>query len=98
MSGYSKLLIKSFELLKCSYRVTYNVQGLALLEDLKNVRLEPQLNSNTKVEATKQKFNRITSAETAADSELQPIAPTSCPNNAKPLCYKKDRRLEKSRI
>ena len=81
MSGYSKLLIKSFELLKCSYRVTYNAQGLALLDNLKNVGPEPQLNSNTKVEATRQKFNRITSAETAADSEIQPIAPTSCSNN-----------------
>ena len=73
MSGYSGLFKKSFELLECSYRVAHNEQGLALLGDLKNVRPETQPNTNTKVEVNNQNSNRITSTETAADSELQPM-------------------------
>jgi hypothetical protein len=37
--------------------------------NLKIVRPEPQPNKNTKDEACKQKLNRITSAENAADSD-----------------------------
>jgi hypothetical protein len=44
--------------------------GLAMWWNLKIVRPEPQPNKNTKVEANKQKPNRITSAETAADSDM----------------------------
>ena len=73
MSGYNGLFIKSFELLECPNRVTHNEQGLALLRNLKNVRPESQPNTNKKVEVINQKSNRITSAETAADSELQPM-------------------------
>jgi len=36
---------------------------------LKNVRPEPQPNKNAKDEVNKQKPNRITSAETTADSD-----------------------------
>jgi len=48
---------------------------------------EPQPNKNTKDEANKQKPNRITSAETAADSELQPKI-TTCPAAIPLLCVR----------
>jgi hypothetical protein len=47
-----------------------NGHGLAMWWNLKNVSPEPQPNKNTKDEANKQKPNRITSAETAADSDM----------------------------
>ena len=45
------------------------VTALAMWWNLKVVRPELQPNKNTKDEANKQKPNRITSAETAADNE-----------------------------
>jgi hypothetical protein len=52
--------------------------------NLKIVRLEPQPNKNTKDEANKQKHNRVTSAETAADSDKMPKLTTSSHHIAKP--------------
>ena len=60
-----------------------NGHGLAMWWNLKIVRPEPQPNKNTKDEANKQKPNRITSAETAADSDKMPIAPTQSHHIAK---------------
>ena len=64
--------------------VAYNVHGLAMCWSLKIVRSEPQPNKNTKDEANKQKPNRITSAETAADSDKMPNLTTSSHHIAKP--------------
>jgi hypothetical protein len=55
-----------------------------MLGDLKVVSPEPQPNKNTKDEANKQKPNRITSAETAADSDKMPKLTTSSHHIAKP--------------
>jgi hypothetical protein len=52
--------------------------------NLKNVRPETQPNKNTKNEVNKQKPNRITSAETAADSDKMPKLTTSSHHIAKP--------------
>jgi len=60
-----------------------DVHGLAMWWNLKNVRPEPQPNKNTKDEANKQKPNRITSAETAADSDKMPKLTTSSHHIAK---------------
>ena len=49
--------------------MAHNGHGLAMWWNLKIVSPEPQPNKNTKDEAKKQKPNRITSAETAADSD-----------------------------
>ena len=59
------------------FKVAANGYGLAMWWNLKNVRPQPQPNKNTKGEVNKQKPNRIPSAETAADSELQPKITTS---------------------
>ena len=61
-----------------------NGYGLAMWWNLKIVRPELQPNKNTKDEANKQKPNRITSAETAADSDKMPKLTTSCHHIAKP--------------
>ncbi|MBI1939243.1 MAG: hypothetical protein HYS25_14130 [Ignavibacteriales bacterium] len=47
-------------------------------------RPEPQPNKNTKDEVTKQKLNRIPSAQTAADSDKMPKLTTSSHHIAKP--------------
>jgi hypothetical protein len=65
-------------------RVTYNGYGLAMWWNLKIVRPEPQPTKNTKDEANKQKPNRITSAETAADSDKMMKLTTSSHHIAKP--------------
>ena len=52
--------------------------------NLKIVRPVPQPNKNTKDEANKQKPNRITSAETAADSDKMMKLTTSSHHIAKP--------------
>ncbi|CAN5618097.1 hypothetical protein BH11BAC3_BH11BAC3_01540 [soil metagenome] len=67
-----------------SFRVTYNVRGLAMWWNLKIVSPEPQPNKNTKDEANKQKPNRITSAETDADRDKMPKLTTSSHHIAKP--------------
>ena len=67
-----------------SYKITANVHGLAMWWNLKIVRPEPQPNKNTKDEANKQKPNRITSAETTADSDKMPRLTTSSHHIAKP--------------
>ena len=64
--------------------LAYNGYGLAMWWNLKIVRPEPQPIKNTKDEANKQKPNRITSAETAADSDKMPKLTTSCHHIAKP--------------
>jgi len=58
---------------------------LALLGYLKNVcpQLKPKI--DLKVQDKNKKTNSKRQAGTAADSELQPKLPTSCPNNAKPF-------------
>ena len=61
-----------------------NVHGLAMWWHLKIVRPVPQPNKNTKDEVNKQKPNRITSAETAADSDKMPKLTTSSHHIAKP--------------
>jgi hypothetical protein len=61
-----------------------NGHGLAMWWHLKIVRPEPQPNKSTKAEANKQKPNRITSAETAADSDKMPKLTTSSHHIAKP--------------
>ena len=58
-------------------KLAANGYGLAMWWNLKIVRPEPLPNKNTKDEANKQKPNRIPSAETAADNELQPKVTTS---------------------
>ena len=60
------------------------VHGLAMWWNLKIVSPEPQPNKNTKVEANQQKPNRITSAETAADSDKMTKLTTSSHHIAKP--------------
>ena len=67
-----------------SNKVAHNGHGLAMWWNLKIVRPEPQPNKNTKDEANKQKPNRITSAETAADSDKMPMLTTSSHHIAKP--------------
>jgi len=52
--------------------------------NLKIVSPEPQPNKNTKDEANKQKPNRITSAETDADSDKMPKLTMSSHHIAKP--------------
>jgi len=64
--------------------LAHNGHGLAMWWNLKIGSLEPQPNKNTKVEANKQKPNRITSAETAADSDKMPKLTTSSHHIAKP--------------
>ena len=64
--------------------MTHTDHGLAMWWNLKIVRPEPKPNKNTKDEANKQKPNRITSAETAADSDKMPKLTTSCHHIAKP--------------
>jgi len=49
-------------------QISANGHGLAMWRNLKISSPEPQPDKNTKDEANKQKPNRITSAETAADS------------------------------
>ncbi|MEJ7678299.1 MAG: hypothetical protein WKG06_10650 [Segetibacter sp.] len=61
-----------------------NGHGLAMWWNLKIVSPEPQPIKNTKDEANKQKSNRITSAETAADSDKMPKLTTSSHHIAKP--------------
>ena len=68
----------------CHFKLAGNGYGLAMWWNLKNVRPEPQPNKNTKDEANKQKPNRITSAETAADSDKMPKLTTSSHHIAKP--------------
>ena len=67
-----------------SDKIAGNGYGLAMWWNLKIVRPEPQPNKNTKDEANKQKPNRITSAETAADSDKMPKLTTSSHHIAKP--------------
>ena len=67
-----------------SVSMAYNGYGLAMWWDLKIVRPEPQPNKNTKGEVNKQKPNRITSAETAADSDKMLKLTTSRHHIAKP--------------
>ena len=57
--------------------MTANGYGLAMWWNLKIVRPKPQPNKNTNDEANKQKPNRITSAETADDSDKVPKLTTS---------------------
>ena len=64
--------------------IVHNGYGLAMWWNLKIVRPEPQPIKNTKDEVNKQKLNRITSAETAADSDKMPRLTTSCHHIAKP--------------
>jgi len=64
--------------------MTANGHGLAMWWNLKIVSPVPQLNKNTKDEANKQKPNRITSAETDADSDKMPKLRTSSHHIAKP--------------
>jgi hypothetical protein len=52
--------------------------------NLKIVSPKPQPNKNTKDETNKQKHNRITSAETADDSDKMLKLTTSCHHIAKP--------------
>jgi hypothetical protein len=65
-------------------KVAGNVHGSAMWWNLKIVRPEPQPNKNTKDEADKQKPSRITSAETADDSDKLPKLTTSSHHIAKP--------------
>ena len=65
-------------------KLTANGYGLAMWWNLKIVRPEPQPNKNTKDEANKQKPNKITSAETAADSDKMLRLTTSSHHIAKP--------------
>ena len=64
--------------------IAANGHGLAMWWNLKIVSLEPQPNKNTKDEANRQKPNRITSAETDADSDKMPKLTTSSHHIAKP--------------
>ena len=64
--------------------IAANGYGLAMWWNLKIVRPEPLPNKNTKDEANKQKPNRITSAETAADSDKMLKLTTSRHHIAKP--------------
>ena len=64
--------------------IAANGHGLAMWWNLKIVSPEPQPNKNTKDEANKQKPNRITSAETTADSDKMPKLTTSSHHIAKP--------------
>ena len=70
-------------------KIAANGHGLAMWWNLKIVRPEPQPNKNTKDEANKQKPNRITSAETAADSDKMPKLTTFSHHIAKPpvVCW-----------
>jgi hypothetical protein len=64
-----------------SNKIATNGHGLAMWWNLKIFRLELRPNKNTKDEAKKQKPNRITSAETAADSdnaEANNVQPPYC--------------------
>jgi hypothetical protein len=65
-------------------KVAGNGHGLAMWWNLKIVSPEPRPNKNTKDEANKQKPNRITSAETAADSDKMMKLTTSSHHIAKP--------------
>jgi len=65
-------------------KIATNDHGLAMWWNLKIVSPEPQPNKITKDEANKQKPNRITSAETAADSDKMPMLTTSSHHIAKP--------------
>ena len=71
-------------IMKCQYKLTHNGYGLAMWWNLKIVRPKPQPIKNTKDEANKQKPNRITSAETAADSDKMMKLTTSSHHIAKP--------------
>ena len=74
-----KLRVQNLERRSCFVccPLAYYGHGLAMWWNLKIVRLEPQPNKNTKDEGNKQKPNRITSAETAADSDKKPKLTTS---------------------
>jgi hypothetical protein len=65
-------------------RLAGNGHGLAMWWNLKIVSPEPQPNKNTKVEVNKQKPNKITSAETDADSDKMMKLTTSSHHIAKP--------------
>ena len=65
-------------------KVAGNGHGLAMWWNLKIVSPEPQPNKNTKVEVNKQKPNKITSAETDADSDKMMKLTTSSHHIAKP--------------
>jgi len=66
------------------FKVAGNGNGLAMWWYLKIVSAEPQPNKYTKDEVNKQKPNRITSAETVADSDKMPKQTTSSHHIAKP--------------
>ena len=70
--------------MKCVRNIAGNVHGLAMWWNLKIVRPELQHDKNTKDETNKQKLNRITSAETAADSDKMPKLTRSSNLIAKP--------------
>ena len=78
------LVILAVDDLGSRFTITANGYGLAMWWKLKIVRPEPQPIKNTKDEANKQKPNRSTSAETAADSDKMPKLTTSCHHIAKP--------------
>ena len=60
--------------------------GLAMWWNLKIVCLKSQPNKNTKDEVNKQKPNRITSAETAADYDIMLKLTMYSHHSAKPRC------------
>ena len=70
--------------MECPTGLPLTACGLAMWWNLKIVCLKSQPNKNTKDEVNKQKPNRITSAETAADSDKMPKLTTSSHHIAKP--------------